>query len=61
MYFCMFFRLEKKVYTLLSYVPLGRFGEIDEVVQPVLFLLSDAAGMITGERILIDGGFVTTN
>jgi len=45
----------------LARIPLGRFGEIDEVVQPVLFLLSDAAGMITGERILIDGGFVTTN
>lgn len=37
-------------------IPLGRFLEPKEVTDVVLFLASDAAGMIHGETILIDGG-----
>jgi NAD(P)-dependent dehydrogenase (short-subunit alcohol dehydrogenase family) len=36
--------------------PVGRFGEPDEVAAAVLFLLSDLAGFITGEILLMDGG-----
>lgn len=35
---------------------LGRFGEIQEIVGPSVFLLSDAASYITGEVIVVDGG-----
>ena len=37
-------------------VPLGRLAEPDDVVNAVLFLLSDAASLISGESLLVDGG-----
>jgi NAD(P)-dependent dehydrogenase (short-subunit alcohol dehydrogenase family) len=36
--------------------PLGRVGQAEEVANLVLFLLSDAAGWITGTTMSIDGG-----
>ncbi|MCI0377177.1 MAG: SDR family oxidoreductase [Gemmataceae bacterium] len=41
---------------ILDRVPLGRLGEPEDVVGPVLFLASDAAAMITGHCLPIDGG-----
>ncbi len=40
-------------------VPLHRIAKPEEIVQTILFLLSDASGYITGEDILIDGGFTS--
>jgi len=37
-------------------IPLGRIAECMEVVHPVLFLASEAAGYITGQTLVIDGG-----
>ena len=37
-------------------IPLGRIAEPMDVVHPVLFLASDAAGFITGQTIVVDGG-----
>ena len=42
---------------LLSRIPAGRFGEPEDVVGAVAFLLSDAAALITGHTIVIDGGY----
>jgi NAD(P)-dependent dehydrogenase (short-subunit alcohol dehydrogenase family) len=39
-------------------IPLGRFVEPDEVSEAILYLLSDAARMITGTCLPIDGGFL---
>lgn len=38
-------------------IPLGRFAEPREVAEPVLFLLSDSASMISGVALGIDGGY----
>lgn len=43
--------------TLLSRIPLGRFGEPGDVTGPVQFLLSPAAAMITGHTLVVDGGY----
>lgn len=40
----------------LANIPLGRFGEPEEVAAIALFLASDAANFITGETVVIDGG-----
>jgi NAD(P)-dependent dehydrogenase (short-subunit alcohol dehydrogenase family) len=37
-------------------VPLGRWGTVDDIVGPVLFLASDAARYVTGHLIPLDGG-----
>lgn len=40
-------------------IPLGRFGEVHEVVEPILFLLSDRASYINGHCLPLEGGFLT--
>lgn len=43
----------------LAAIPLGRFAETWEVAAPILFLLSDAASMISGVSLPIDGGYTS--
>ena len=38
--------------------PLGRNAEPEDIAGPVVFLLSSAAGYVTGVDLLVDGGFV---
>jgi 2-deoxy-D-gluconate 3-dehydrogenase len=38
-------------------IPVGRFGEAEEVAHAVLYLVSGAAGLINGENLVIDGGY----
>lgn len=38
-------------------IPVGRFAQPEEIAGLVLYLLSDAAQMITGENVVIDGGY----
>ncbi|ECB9704798.1 D-threitol dehydrogenase [Listeria monocytogenes] len=38
-------------------IPVGRFGYPEEVAACALFLVSDAASLITGENLIIDGGY----
>jgi 3-oxoacyl-[acyl-carrier protein] reductase len=40
-------------------IPLGRFGEANEVAHAVAFLLSDQASYITGEVLKVNGGLYT--
>ena len=41
----------------LGNIPLGRFAEMSEIASSVVFLASDAASMITGTSLLVDGGW----
>ena len=42
---------------MLNSIPLGRFAEMSEISSAVVFLASDAASMITGTSLLVDGGW----
>jgi NAD(P)-dependent dehydrogenase (short-subunit alcohol dehydrogenase family) len=42
----------------LGRVPLGRWGEPEEMAKMVVFLTSDAAAYVTGETVIADGGYV---
>jgi NAD(P)-dependent dehydrogenase (short-subunit alcohol dehydrogenase family) len=40
----------------LNNIPLGRLGEVEDIIGPTIFLASPAAGFITGHVLLVDGG-----
>lgn len=48
---------ESRAEKMKTRIPLGRFAEVSEIVNPVLFLLSDGASMIHGTILMVDGGF----
>ncbi len=41
---------------LLTKIPLGRIGEVSDVANMAVFLLSDAASYVTGTTVFVDGG-----
>ncbi|XP_046468749.1 L-xylulose reductase-like isoform X1 [Neodiprion pinetum] len=50
----------EKAASMTSKIPLGRFAEVDEVVDAVVYLLSNRSSMINGVTLPIDGGFLAT-
>lgn len=42
---------------ILSKIKLGRVGEVEDLMGPVVFLASDAAAMVTGTHLIVDGGW----
>ena len=42
---------------MVSRIPLGRYGESDEVAYGVLYLASDESSFVTGSELVIDGGW----
>ena len=47
---------EKVKESFKQMIPLGRFGNVDEVAEVVAFLASDASAYITGQVVVVDGG-----
>lgn len=47
---------EEQKQAMLTRIPLGRMGNVEEIAHVVAFLVSDAAAYITGETIHINGG-----
>jgi NAD(P)-dependent dehydrogenase (short-subunit alcohol dehydrogenase family) len=40
-----------------TYVPLGRAGSVDDIANAILYLASDEADYVTGQEIVVDGGW----
>jgi L-xylulose reductase len=51
---------EEKAAGMLRRIPLGRFADPDDVAEVILFLLSDAAAMVHGVSLPVDGGYMVT-
>ncbi|EDL34797.1 L-xylulose reductase isoform 2 [Mus musculus] len=49
-----------KAKAMLDRIPLGKFAEVENVVDTILFLLSNRSGMTTGSTLPVDGGFLAT-
>jgi NAD(P)-dependent dehydrogenase (short-subunit alcohol dehydrogenase family) len=45
---------------LLMRTPIGRFGKTEEVVGAAVYLSSDAASYVTGQTLIVDGGFLAS-
>lgn len=44
----------------LTRTPMGRFGIVDELAGAAVFLASEAASFVTGEVLVVDGGFLAS-
>jgi NAD(P)-dependent dehydrogenase (short-subunit alcohol dehydrogenase family) len=42
---------------VISRIPMGHIGQVDDVANAVLFLASPAANMVTGDSLKVDGGW----
>jgi len=45
---------------LLMRTPMGRFGKTEELVGAAIYLSSDAASFVTGQTLVVDGGFLAS-
>lgn len=46
---------------LIAKIPAGRFGEVNEVVEPIVYLLSDKSAYINGHCMPLEGGYLAGN
>lgn len=53
-----FYEDDAWVETMLGRIPMGRLGNLDDLVGAVLFLASDASAYVTGQCLAIDGGIL---
>lgn len=47
-----------KAGSMLARIPQGRFAEVDDVVNAIVYLLSDESDMVNGHLLPVDGGFL---
>ena len=51
-----FLNTEAKKQRRLVHIPMGRFGEAEEIAKAALYLASDESSYVTGTEFLVDGG-----
>jgi NAD(P)-dependent dehydrogenase (short-subunit alcohol dehydrogenase family) len=44
----------------LMRTPMQRFGKVDELIGSAVFLASDASSFVTGQLLIVDGGFLAS-
>jgi NAD(P)-dependent dehydrogenase (short-subunit alcohol dehydrogenase family) len=49
---------EERVAGFASHLPMKRMGAMDDIADAILFLASDEASYITGQEVIVDGGYV---
>ena len=42
---------------VIAHTPMGRYGQPDDLIGPMIWLLSDASRFVTGTVVAVDGGF----
>jgi len=48
---------DKKFYKdVISKIPMGRLGKIEDIIGPIVFLASDASNYVTGHTLFVEGG-----
>jgi NAD(P)-dependent dehydrogenase (short-subunit alcohol dehydrogenase family) len=47
----------EKYRAFVSKIPMGRWGELDEIAGVAVFLASDASSFVTGSTLFVDGGW----
>ena len=51
------FKNPERVKWIEEKIKLGRIGEVEDIMGPVVFLATDASALVTGTSILVDGGW----
>ncbi|MAV47684.1 MAG: SDR family oxidoreductase [Alphaproteobacteria bacterium TMED89] len=52
-----YFEDESFMADTLNKIPLGRIGEVEDLMGAVLYLASDASSLVTGSSLMVDGGW----
>jgi NAD(P)-dependent dehydrogenase (short-subunit alcohol dehydrogenase family) len=48
----------QKLEAFMTRIPMGRVGETEDLIGPVVFLASDMSRYVTGITLAVDGGFL---
>jgi NAD(P)-dependent dehydrogenase (short-subunit alcohol dehydrogenase family) len=54
-----FLNTDQKKQRRLVHIPMGRFGQAQEMAKAALFLASDESSFMTGSEFLVDGGITS--
>ena len=50
---------KEEIRKISKQIPLGRFAKVEEIAKTAIFLCSDLNCYITGQTLIVDGGFVS--